>query len=297
MISHIKLDVIEKLSDSVTLEVNEKGFEFIIIKHQKFNAAFTLHGGQLIHFQEKHKKPLLYLSETAFFNNETAIRGGVPICWPWFSKAKKELGENLPSHGFARVSKWTVSAINENMNEVNIDFVLASNESSKRIWNNDFLLTLKASLSDSITLNLITKNTGSKDFYYSGALHSYLHVANIKQCTIEGLTEDYTDSLDAAKNKKVPAILTIDAELDAIHKVNEEPIIVTDVNYNRKIAVTNHGNDSVVVWNPWINKSAKLEDMPNDDYRSMICIESAITANKGILVKAGQSHRLSTSIK
>ena len=297
MISHIKLNEIKKLSDSVTLKTTDQGFEFIIIDHQNFDAAFTLHGGHLIHFQRKHQRPLIYLSKTAAFNNSKAIRGGVPICWPWFGKPNQEFAEPLPSHGFARISKWKVTCINEDNQGVNIDFSLASSEASKQLWKHDFQLTLKASLSDFIELSLVTENTGSSSFTYSGALHTYLHIANTEQANIEGLAEDYTDSLDAGKSKKSPTLLTINAELDAIHQVNQGDLMVNDGGNQRKIMVTNSGNDSVVVWNPWINKAASFADMPDDGYQTMLCIESAITGQNGVLVEAGQAHTLSTTIK
>lgn len=297
MISHIKLKKIKELSKSVTLKADEQGYEFIVIDHQNFNAAFTLHGGHLIHFQQKHQAPLIYLSDCAIFNESKAIRGGVPICWPWFSKAKETLGMNLPSHGFARVSKWSVSTISEDSNGVNIDFVLASNAETKQLWDHDFLLTLKASLGDSVKLDLVTKNTGTQDFSYSGALHTYLYVENIMQCSIEGLAENYSDSLDSGKNKKAPAKLTVNAELDSIHQTNEGDVMIKDTGNQRSIAVTNLGNDSVVVWNPWSDKSAAMADMPDNGYQNMLCIESAITAENGVLVKAGELHTLSTVIK
>ena len=270
---------------------------FLIIKHQKFDAAFTLHGGHLIHFQSKQQAPLIYLSKAAVFNEEKAIRGGVPICWPWFAKPKKELGDHLPFHGFVRTNKWAVTNINEDVNGLNIDFSFASNNTTKEIWDHDFQLTLKASLSDSIELSLITENIGSKDFTYGGALHTYLHIANTEQCEIKGLAENYTDSLDSNKPKKASSTLTINAELDSIHQVNKGEITVIDGGHQRKITVSNTGNDSVVAWNPWINKAESLEDMPNDGYKTMLCIESTITAQDGKRVKAGQTHILSTHIK
>ena len=281
----------------MTLKSDDQGYEFIIIDHQNFNAAFTLHGGHLIHFQKKHHTPLIYLSDHAIFNENKAIRGGVPICWPWFSKAKETLGINLPSHGFARISKWAVSTINEDSDGVKIDFVFTSNTKTKQQWDHDFLLTLKASLSDSVTLELVTKNTGTQGFSYSGALHTYLYIGNVMQCSVEGLAKNYSDSLDNGKNKKAPAKLTINAELDSIHQTNEDDVIIKDTGNQRSIAVTNLGNDSVVVWNPWIDKSAEMVDMPDNGYQNMLCIESAITAENGVLVNPEQKHTLITTIK
>ena len=107
------------LSKSVSLQCDSSGFEFLIIEHSKFNAAFALHGAHLLHFQLKEQEPIIWLSKTAVYSEQKAIRGGVPICWPWFGAADKSLGDNLPAHGFARTSKWSIKNINELTNFIN----------------------------------------------------------------------------------------------------------------------------------------------------------------------------------
>ncbi|MEJ6123100.1 D-hexose-6-phosphate mutarotase [Vibrio sp. 2-Bac 85] len=297
MISHLRLNTTKTLSEQVSLQVDSKGFEFIIINHPKFDAAFTLHGAHLIHFQAKQQAPLIYLSKTALFDDKKAIRGGVPVCWPWFGNTEESLSKKLPGHGFARTSKWAVSIIDETSDAIDLEFTLSANEVTKAIWDHDFTLTLKASLSDHVELSLITQNTGTDTFKYGGALHSYLCVADITQCTIDGLASTYSDSLDEGKQKNAEKTLPIDGPIDSIYAINEGDVIVNDANNERKIIVTNTGNDSVVVWNPWIKGAIAFADMPDDGYQTMMCIESAITSKQGVLVESGQSHTLKTVIK
>tara|TARA_R110001583_G_scaffold767_8_gene7124 strand:- start:792 stop:1685 length:894 start_codon:yes stop_codon:yes gene_type:complete len=296
MISHLRLNTTKTLSEQITLQVDDKGYEFVIINHSKFDAAFTLHGAHLIHFQAKNQAPLIYLSKAALFDDKKAIRGGVPVCWPWFGNTEESLSKKLPAHGFARISKWEMSIVSETPEGIDLAFTLSANEATKAIWDHDFTLTLKASLSDHVDLSLITENTGNDSFSYGGALHSYLCVADITQCSIEGLAATYTDSLDSGKQKTAEAVLTVNGPIDTIYAVNNGDVVVNDLQNKRKITVNNTGNDSVVVWNPWISGSIAFADLPDDGYQTMMCIESAITSKQGVLVEAGQIHTLKTVI-
>lgn len=297
MISHLRLKTTKNLSPSINLQVDDNGFEFVVINHKNFDATFSLHGAHLIHFQIKQQAPLIYLSESTPYNHSKAIRGGVPICWPWFGNTEESKSKNLPSHGFARISQWILSTVNEYETGVELEFTLTATAETKAIWNHDFTLTLKASLSDHIELSLVTDNTSNEDFTYGGALHTYLHVANSGLCSVEGLAANYKDSLDNGKRKNSDQILNINGSVDSIYDANEQKIVVNDESNQRKIVINNEGNDSVVVWNPWIEIAKKFVDLPDDGYKTMLCVESAITAKQGVLVKSGCSHTLKTVIK
>lgn len=297
MISHLKLKTIRTLNEHINIEVDQNGFEFIILKHKKFDAAFSLHGAHLIHFQAKQAAPLIYVSETAIYDSKKAIRGGVPICWPWFGSTPQSIEDGLPSHGFARISEWTLAEFSITDLGIDIEFSLESNQITKAIWPHQFNLTLKASLTDHIELTLITENTGNEPFNYSGALHTYLHIADQRQCTVKGLATNYTDSLQNGQSKQSKQVLSIDHPIDSIYAVNDGTIVVNDDAYQRTIAVNNEGNDSVVVWNPWVEGAKAFADMPDDGYRTMLCIESAITAEPGQSVAPGELHKLKTVIR
>lgn len=296
MLTHLPLNTIKKLSESVTLKANNQGFEFIIINHPNFDAAFALQGAHLLHFQVKQQPPLIYLSETAIYDDNKAIRGGVPICWPWFAAPSKHLDENLPFHGFARTNKWRHTKLNETPQGIELEFEFASNEATKAIWDNDFSLTLNVSLSDHIELSLTTNNTGSNDFTYRGALHTYLNIADIHDCSIEGLPSNYFNSLKKEKASSEDKVLVTNKALDSIYDRNTENITVNDGSNQRKIIIENTGHDSVVVWNPWKDRKPPFIDMKVQDYQTMLCIESAITSEDGTLIKAGHAHTLKTSI-
>ena len=297
MISHLRLHTIKKISDSTSIQANQDGVEFIIINHPKFNAAFTLHGAHLIHFQVKNHPPLIYTSSEAIYSPDKAIRGGIPICWPWFGNTEKSKQKKLPSHGFARISQWKLKTTNETEEGVEVEFSLASTAQTKSIWDHDFELILNAKLTDSINLTLITKNTGHKTFSYGGALHSYLHIADINQFSVTGLASTYTDSLDKGITKKTTNPIYTSGPIDAIFGVNKGSVILADTVNERTISIANTGNDAVVVWNPWKEGAKAFADMPDDGYQTMFCVESAITSAQGVSVAPNQTHALQTVIK
>ena len=296
MISHLSLQKKDSLSNSVSLQADTNGFEFLVIEHEKFDAAFTLHGAHLLHFQLKEQAPIIWLSKTAIFNEQKAIRGGVPICWPWFGAAGVSLGENSPAHGFARTSKWSVKKIEELTDGVELQLSLTDSEETRKIWPYQFEVVLKATLTDTVKLELISHNTGQQTFSYSAALHTYLNISSPKSCHISGLSKQYADKLNAGQLETGDGSLQINGPIDSIYQKAADAVVLTDKGYKRQLTVTNTGNDSEVVWNPWIAGAQAFADMPDDGYQTMLCIESAITRPDGEDVAAGQTHTLTTII-
>jgi glucose-6-phosphate 1-epimerase len=297
MLDHISTDKIKALSSTVSIQADATGYEFLIIAHKKFDAAFTLHGGHLVHFQLKEQEPIIWLSKTAIYNEKKAIRGGVPICWPWFGAAHKSLGENLPAHGFARTSKWDLAAHNEFAEGVEIELRLTDSAATREIWPFQFELLLKATLTDQVKLELISKNTGNSPFSYRGALHTYLNISAPESCLISGLNNHYNDSLDNGLAKSGDSTLQITGPIDAIYQKAASAITLSDKQFNRQLIIENSGNDSEVLWTPWVAGAKAFADMPDDGYQTMFCIESAITGKTGVTVQPGHSHSLTSTIK
>jgi len=296
MISHLSLQNKNILSKFISLQADSNGFEFIVIKHPKFNAAFSLHGAHLLHFQLKEQAPTIWLSKSALYNEQKAIRGGVPICWPWFGAADKSLGDNLPAHGFARTSKWEFKSSKELKNGLQIEFLLKDTAKTREIWPYQFELTLKATLTETLQLELISKNTGEKDFTYNAALHTYFNISAPESCQISGLNKHFTDKLNAGQLKKGDGSLQINAPIDSIYQKAADSVVLSDNGLHRQLHIENSGNDSEVLWTPWVEGAQAFADMPDDGYQTMFCIESAITNKGGQNVAAGQTHTLSTVI-
>jgi len=296
MLEHLNLHRVRDLSESVSLQTDNAGYQFIIIKHHLFDAAFAVHGAHLIHFQKKEQQPIIWLSKTAIYNDNKAIRGGVPICWPWFGAAGSALGNDLPAHGFARTSKWSMPTVNELNEGIELEFRLTDNLQTQKIWPFNFELTLKATLTDQVKLELVSKNTGNMPFSYRGALHSYLNISAPESCLVSGLHQQYNNSLNKGSAETGNGSLQIDRAIDAIYKKAPSSIVLSDQGYHRKLLVNNSGNDSEVLWTPWVDGAKAFNDMPDNGYETMFCIESAITEAEGVQVQPNNSHSLITII-
>ncbi|MCG6201572.1 D-hexose-6-phosphate mutarotase [Psychromonas antarctica] len=296
MISHLTLQNKQILTNTVSLQVDAQGHEFLIIAHENFNAAFALHGAHLLHFQLKGQPPLIWLSKTANYDEKKAIRGGVPICWPWFGAADKSLGNDLPAHGFARTSKWSLKNINELTHGLEIELLLKDSLQTRKIWPYPFELTLKATLTDTLKLELISKNSGKKAYLYGAALHTYFNISAPESCLLKGLAEQYQDKLDAGHLRKGEASLQIQGPIDSIYTKASAAIALIDNGFKRQINISNSGNDSDVVWTPWVEGAKAFTDMPDDGYKQMLCVESTITRPEGQIVAPNQVHILSTVI-
>lgn len=270
------INISETINQYIQL-TSENGLQYLNIQHPKAQAKISLFGAHLIDFTPTQQQPLIWLSDTAVFDGTRAIRGGVPICWPWFGPAENT---TLPAHGFARNSLWRLVNVQADAERCTIQLSLSDTAKTRAIWPFKFQLTAEFIISEELTINLTTKNTDSQVMPYGGALHSYLKISDTSAISIHGVSESE---------------LAIAEEVDQIFDVFAKQITVKDKQAKRNIQITNAGNNAVVVWNPWQARAQAFTDMPDDGYKSMLCIESAITEPKVIIV-AGEQHTLSTTI-
>ncbi len=295
MIANLELTKLKQLTQSVSINQDKEGAAYVLVNHSKASASFSLFGGHLLHFRPQGEQDLVWLSSLAVLDGSKAIRGGAPICWPWFGPAAKELGEGLPSHGFARTSQWQVSDALEQDGQVQLILTLSSNEQTLALWPHQFELTLIATISDSLKLELITKNTDKTAFRYAGALHTYLNISQPDQVSLTGLGTSYVDDLDNKTIKTSGGQLIVDNAIDSVYIEPEQTVVLSDKGVDHQIKVSNQGNDSVVVWTPWIEGAKSMTDMQDDGYKTMFCVESAITGS-GVEIAPGDSHSLCTQL-
>ncbi len=294
----MNIDQLNKhFSISKTLEFIEGagGLPFISINNASAKSLISLFGGQVLSFQSADSATdLLFLSSKAFYDGGKAIRGGIPICWPWFGADPE--GLNRPSHGFARILLWTVVktvAINNFTTQVTLQ--LTPNALSKELWLHDFHLTLEITIGSSLILELVTRNTGAKAFTISQALHAYFQISDINQIRVLGLEDKhYLDKLDQYQQKQQLGVITFANEVDRIYTEFNDPISIIDPILNRKIKIQSFGNKTTVVWNPWAKNSANMADLNNDDYQRFVCVEASNTGPDIITIASGQEHRLKT---
>lgn len=283
------------LTEHINL-LSDGELEYLAIKHPKASATISLFGAHLLHFQPIDSQPVIWLSQAAVFNGKNAIRGGIPICWPWFGAADKSLGEDLPSHGFARNSLWQLRSAESDQHECRVTLQLRSNKTTRHFWDHTFALTAEFIIGDSLTVTLTTTNTDHTAFTYGGALHSYFQISRPEAVTITGCGRRCIDKLAEAENVLMAETEHLCGPVDAVCVAASPQVSIHDNGFQRGVVINNTGNNAVVLWNPWLEGAKRMSDMTSDGYQSMLCVEPAITTENLITVPPGESHQLTTQI-
>jgi glucose-6-phosphate 1-epimerase len=278
MISHKKLD---------------NDYEYIEIKNSQAEAKIALQGAHIFHYKAKDKPALLWLSKSSFFKEGKAIRGGIPICFPWFGPHKRD--SSLPQHGFARTSLWKVVLEEElDENSTHIQLQLTSTNKSLKLWEYSFDIRLDVTVSSELTVTFTVINTDTKPFEISTALHTYFNISDISNVSVEGLDgSSYEDSL-TEERKSQNGNLIIDKEVDRVYFNASSSIKLYD--HNSSILLEQRGSNSLVVWNPWIEKAKSMVDMPDNGYKTMLCLETGNVAEDRKVLKSKDSHILEVII-
>ena len=272
---------------SIKQELKTKDeLDYIEVSNDVSKIKIALQGAHIFVFRVKGKTPLLFLSDTSHFTVGKAIRGGVPICWPWFGVHTSDT--SLPNHGFARTSIWThVSTEEINENRTKIILALESSEETLKLWPYLFELQLEIIISDKLELSLTTTNKGLEPFTITQALHTYLLINNISTACVNGLAQTkYYDKLTDTYNNPQKGKLCFHSEVDRVYENVTKPLNVED------IEVQTIGSNTVVVWNPGEGFKNNFSDL--SEYETMICIESANTLNDEVTVESEASYTLKT---
>ncbi|WP_073585793.1 D-hexose-6-phosphate mutarotase [Vibrio quintilis] len=286
------LPVVANLSDNVTIVEKEK-IKIVRVVHKKATAGISLFGGHVLSYQPAGQPDLLWMSDASLFDGEKSIRGGIPVCWPWFG------GIGSPNHGFARIQEWQLVEHRESEAGVVVSLGLKSSEATRHIWPYEFHLLLHIAIGDELRLSLEITNTDEKVWNFSGALHSYLNIGDIEKISTTGMGKEYIDKLQNNQVCQGGETLTLTQGIDRIYTSPDERIIMQDPTLNRALTVDNTGHNSAVLWNPWDELSKAMSDMTDDAYQTMFCIESAIFSpclSAGITLQPGDSHTLTTTI-
>ncbi|EDZ63367.1 aldose 1-epimerase [Sulfurimonas gotlandica GD1] len=263
----------------------------IEVNNNSASAKIALQGAHIFHYARKGEKPLLWLSDISDFQDGKAIRGGVPVCWPSFGMNNP----NLPQHGFARTALFEHQSTKEiDANTTEVILTLSYSQETLTLWPYKFELELKVTVSDKLTMELITKNIDDKVFKITQALHTYFPVSHISDAKIKGLNnKPYLDALTSEQLTQSGDVI-FEEEVDRVYQeVNSEVLLV---DRDRTIHIQNEGSSSVVVWNPWIEKGKRMSAMRDDAYNDFVCIESANAFEDFRLIEPGESHTLKATI-
>ena len=257
--------------------------------------AVSLHGGHVLSYEPNGQAPVLWMSQLAEFAPGKAIRGGIPVIWPWFGSHPSD--SSKPSHGFARRQLWTVQGVEVSGERRRLTLSLSDSPESRAVWPYHFLLTLQVTLDTALHVELTTSNTGRTPFVITQALHSYFAVSHIDNIAITGLEQcAYLDQLDEMRRKRQLGVITFAEEVDRIYIETTGDCVLDDPGLNRKVRVAKRGSGSTVVWNPWVVKAQRMADFGDEEYQEMVCIETTNAADDQVTILPGEGHRLTAVI-
>ncbi|MFT5656761.1 MAG: glucose-6-phosphate 1-epimerase [Gammaproteobacteria bacterium] len=290
--------------DGVVIELH-KELLAININNSAAEATIFLQGAQLTQYQPRKGQPVIWLSPDCEYKTGLPLRGGIPVCWPWFGALDKnpesiqsqvKIDEDL-AHGFVRQLEWVVDSIqvvNPAETELQMSLTLYPTEA----WPFACKLILKFIIGAQLTLSLEVQNNDSKPFQFSSVLHSYFAIANIEKTVVNGLDgKSYIDCLKDWEAFTQSGEVVIDAEIDRIYETNQEDIRIVDSEGQRETTVACEGGANAVVWNPWVEKSKRLSQFNDLAYQQMLCVESANVGDDRIELAPGATHRIELTIK
>lgn len=278
---------------SLNFKVGEGDIPLVEIYCQHANALISLQGAHLMKWQPTGEDNVIWLSENASFAPGKSIRGGIPVCWPWFGA--HESNDSYPAHGFARTEYWRVTGTQQlTSGEIQITFTLETqslNESIQQMWPHTTIAVYTLTIGRTLTLELTTHNASNHTITLGQALHTYFNVEDVSHTTIYGLEgKNYLDKSDNFKLKTQSGPITITQEVDRIYLRTPDDIIIDDK--NRKIIIRKHGSRSTIVWNPWKEVADKMGDLGKAGYLKMLCVESANAAEDTITIAPGEKYQL-----
>jgi glucose-6-phosphate 1-epimerase len=284
------------LSGHISFSKGKGNLPVALIENQFAKSEISLYGAQVLTFQPHGQKPVLWMSETSEFEAGKPIRGGIPVCFPWFGPHVED--SQKPTHGFARLLTWTVketAALANGGTELRLN--LESTSATEAIWPFKFQAEMIIAVGQALEVSLQYTNTGNETFVCSDALHSYFNISNISKIDINRLEgTSYYAGFDKDKLfKQTEALLLIQNEENRRYIDHISDCIIDDFGYDRKIRVAKKGSKVTVVWNPW--ESAKnFSDMVDDGYKTMICVEAVNAYNDMVSLAPGKTFSVSTKI-
>lgn len=261
------LPVIEQLTPVLSRRQLDD-LELIVVDHPQVKASVALQGAHLLSWKPAGEEEVLWLSGNTPFKNGVALRGGVPICWPWFGPSAQQ---GLPSHGFARNLPWALKGHDEDDNGVVLTFALKSSDATRQYWPHEFTLLARFKLGKTCEIELEAHG----EFETTSALHTYFNVGDIAAVKVSGLGDRYIDKVKNAEEGVLSnGTETFPDRTDRVYLNAETCSVIHDDALKRNIDVTHHHNSNVVAWNPGPALSVSMGDMPDDGYKTFVCVET-----------------------
>ncbi len=285
------------IRDRVTFKQTEGGLIVVEVGNAQATARIALQGAQVLDWTPAGGQPVIWVSPGAIYTAGKSVRGGVPVCWPWFGPHTTEAG--FPAHGFARTQCWEMVQVQQlSDGSTTLSLRLLQDANTRLLWPHDAELLLLVNVGRRLQIDLLTRNTGDEAFTVTQALHTYFAVSDVREVSVRGLEEvAYIDKVaDGARDVQSGPVMFC-AETDRIYLDQGGECVIDDPGLQRRICIRREGSRSTVVWNPWAEKSVAMADMGEDAYRGMLCVEASNAAEDAVCIEPGGEHRLQVSYR
>jgi glucose-6-phosphate 1-epimerase len=258
-------------------------------------ATVYLQGAHVAAWQPAEHKPVIFTSRKTELKPGKAIRGGVPIAFPWF--ANRHDGKTGPSHGFARIQDWTLAFAALAGEDLHLTFTLGPNELSRSLGFDQFRLAYQLTIGRTLTMQLTVANDGGAPLVFEEALHTYYAVTDIHEIAISGLDDvSYLDKVDNFNKKLQHGDITVTGPTDRVYLDTTATCVLKDHAGKRHISVAKTGSTTTVVWNPWEEGAAKLADMDPTEWHEFVAIETVNAATDAITLAPGATHTMQARV-
>ncbi|MGE0225812.1 MAG: D-hexose-6-phosphate mutarotase [Acetobacteraceae bacterium] len=261
-------------------------------------AALCLQGAHLMTWRPKAQaEPVVWLSKLAKLAPGKSIRGGAPVCWPWFGPHATDT--RLPAHGFARTVPWELAEARiTGDGTVELVLTLPGSEQTRALWPHRARAELRVTIGATLKAALTTVNEDDHPIVIGEALHTYFHIGDIGAVRVTGLDgRAYLDKVDGGARTRQEGAIAFAGETDRIYLDTADECVIEDPQLRRRIRIAKTGSHSTVVWTPWTEKADKMGDFGPDGWRNMVCVESANAADDVVTVAPGTHHTLAVEYR
>jgi glucose-6-phosphate 1-epimerase len=259
-------------------------------------AEIYLHGAQLTSWRPAGAEEVIFLSKQSQWASGRAIRGGIPVCFPWFRNRADD--PKAPSHGFVRTKAWQLDSVERVGDAVVVTLSTSSDEGTRAWWPYDFHLSHRLTIGAELAQELVMKNTGSQALRFEEALHTYYRVGGAEAVRISGLDGvAYLDNTDGNREKRQQGDIAFTAQTDRAYQDTTHPVEIVDPILRRRIRLEKQESRTTVVWNPWSTGAQSLSDLGDDEWRTMACVEASNIRAFAVDLEPGQEHSMQTLIK
>ncbi|HEV2732434.1 MAG TPA: D-hexose-6-phosphate mutarotase [Terriglobales bacterium] len=267
------------------------GLPRVTISSSRAKGEMYLHGAHVTSWCPQAHDEVLFASSKSRWQDGQAIRGGIPICFPWFRGKTDD--PHAPAHGVVRTQSWQLASIVDNEDGVAVTMFIDSDEQTRRWWPGEFRLMHRATFGPELRLELICSNTGNTPFRFEEALHTYNRVADVANVRVRGLDgTHYLDNTDSNKEKTQVGEATTASQTDNAYLDTQNAVALIDPGLRRHIRLEKTNSRTTVVWNPWREGAAKMQDLGDGEWKRFLCVEASNIMSAAVTLEPGQEHKM-----